>query len=314
MSDRELVVLGTASQMPTRRRNHNGYLLLWDAEGVLVDPGEGTQRQLVHSGVRATRINRICLTHLHGDHCLGLPGVLARLSQNTPGRRVHLHFPASGLEYVERLLTSSIMDVDLDLVLDPVAGAGTVATHDGFTVRAEQLEHSTDALGWRVEEPPRRHLRPDRLRAARLSGPDIAELVGQGHVRRDGTTTTIEEVSELDEGHSAAFVFDTRWCDGAVALARGADMLVCESTFQEVDAARAREYGHMTAQQAGELAAMAGAHLLVLTHFSGRYPDPSGFLREASSRFDRVIVAEDLMRIDVPRRTRPGLTRRHGAR
>ena len=80
MSDRELVILGTASQAPTRRRNHNGYLLLWDGEGLLFDPGEGTQRQMLFAGVTATRITHICITHFHGDHCLGLPGVLARMS------------------------------------------------------------------------------------------------------------------------------------------------------------------------------------------------------------------------------------------
>ncbi|HWM97084.1 MAG TPA: MBL fold metallo-hydrolase, partial [Streptosporangiaceae bacterium] len=79
MSNRELVVLGTASQVPIRRRNHNGYFLRWDAEGLLFDPGEGTQRQMQFAGVAASQISRICITHFHGDHCLGLPGVLQRM-------------------------------------------------------------------------------------------------------------------------------------------------------------------------------------------------------------------------------------------
>lgn len=305
MSDRELVVLGTASQMPTRRRNHNGYLLLWDGAGILVDPGEGTQRQLVHSGIRATRIDRVCLTHLHGDHCLGLPGVLARLSQLRPGRPLTVHFPASGLPYVERLLTSSIIDLHLDLTLDPVDGAGVVVDAGAFRLRAERLEHSTDCLGWRVEQPPRRHLLPGRLRALGLRGPDIAELMATGRVRVGERSVTLDEVSAHDDGHSVAFVFDTRWCDGAVALASDADLLVCESTFLTVDEERAKEYGHMTAAQAGRLAAQAGARRLVLTHFSGRYTDPTRFLEEASEHFGDVLVAEDLMRIPVPRRARP---------
>jgi ribonuclease Z len=82
---RELVVLGTASQVPTRRRNHNGYLLRWDGEGILFDPGEGTQRQMLYAGVSASGLSRLCLSHFHGDHCLGLPGVIARLSLD----RVH---------------------------------------------------------------------------------------------------------------------------------------------------------------------------------------------------------------------------------
>jgi ribonuclease Z len=98
VSVRELVVLGTSAQVPTRTRAHHGALLRWDDEAILFDPGEGTQRQLSLAGVSPSSITRICLTHLHGDHCLGLPGVLQRLALDDLERPVHLYFPASGLE------------------------------------------------------------------------------------------------------------------------------------------------------------------------------------------------------------------------
>ncbi|HET7415485.1 MAG TPA: MBL fold metallo-hydrolase, partial [Arthrobacter sp.] len=119
---RELVVLGTASQVPTRARNHNGYLLRWDGEGVLFDPGEGTQRQMIRAGVSATQINRICLTHLHGDHCFGLPGVLSRMVLDGVDHQVHLHFPASGADMVKALV--SLAPPGLDLHLHPHGSAG----------------------------------------------------------------------------------------------------------------------------------------------------------------------------------------------
>src|SRR5438874_8550637 len=103
MPARELVVLGTASQAPTRHRNHNGYLLRWDDEGWLFDPGEGTQRQLLFAGVAASAITRICLTHFHGDHCLGLPGVIQRIALDGVTESVHAYFPASGRPYWDRL-------------------------------------------------------------------------------------------------------------------------------------------------------------------------------------------------------------------
>jgi len=301
MSDRELVVLGTSSRMPTRTRNHNGYLLLWDDEGVLVDPGEGTQRQLVLADVRSTRITRVCLTHLHGDHCLGLPGVLARLSQQGVRHPVHLHFPASGLPYVERLLTSSIIDLCLDLVLDPVDEAGVVVDRGNFRLRTAPLEHTADSFGWRIEEPPQRHLVADRLDQLGVEGAAIGELAERGAVRVGDRTVALDEVSVLDDGNSAAFVFDTRWCDGALRLAEGTDLLVCESTFLSSEEQLAHDSGHMTAAQAGRLAASGGARRLVLTHFSSRYPDPEAFRREAIEHFDDVVVAEDLMRVPVPR-------------
>ena len=122
---RELVVLGTASQVPTRTRNHNGYLLLWDGRGLLFDPGEGTQRQMIHAGVSATQVHRICLTHVHGDHCYGLPGVLSRMALDGVTHPVHLHYPASGEDVVRALV--AVASPGVDLHLHPHGAAGEVA-------------------------------------------------------------------------------------------------------------------------------------------------------------------------------------------
>ncbi len=103
MSVRELVVLGTASQVPTRHRNHNGYLLRWDGEGILFDPGEGTQRQMLRAGVAAHDLNRICVTHFHGDHSLGLAGVIQRINLDQVPHEVTAHYPRSGQRFFDRL-------------------------------------------------------------------------------------------------------------------------------------------------------------------------------------------------------------------
>ena len=152
MSTPELVVLGTASQAPTRTRNHNGYLLRWDGEGILFDPGEGTQRQFTHAGVPSTRVTRICLTHLHGDHCLGLPGMLQRLALDGVEGPVPIHFPASGLPYVERLCDASI-GWRVGVALDPVEETGGEVAVEPLRVSALPLAHRVPTLGWRVEEP-----------------------------------------------------------------------------------------------------------------------------------------------------------------
>ncbi len=121
MSARELVVLGSSSQVPTRYRNHNGYLLLWDDRGLLFDPGEGTQRQLLLAGVAASRITRILVTHFHGDHCLGLPGILQRLSLDQVPHEVGVHFPGSGEAYFERLRYASIYKQQKTMLSHPVS-------------------------------------------------------------------------------------------------------------------------------------------------------------------------------------------------
>lgn len=130
MSPRELIVLGTASQVPTRQRGHNGYLLRWDGEGILFDPGEGAQRQMLLAGVAATDITRICLTHLHGDHALGLPGVIQRLSLDGVPHPVPVHFPASGAEYLARLRHATPFHETAELREEPITAEGVVAGGD----------------------------------------------------------------------------------------------------------------------------------------------------------------------------------------
>lgn len=127
MSVRELVVLGTASQVPTRHRNHNGYLLRWDSEGILFDPGEGTQRQMVRAGVSAHDLNRICVTHFHGDHSLGLAGVIQRINLDRVPHPVTAHYPASGQRFFERLRYSTAYYESVGVTEAPVTADGPLA-------------------------------------------------------------------------------------------------------------------------------------------------------------------------------------------
>lgn len=127
MSVREFVVLGTASQVPTRHRNHNGYLLRWDGEGILFDPGEGTQRQMLRAGVAAHDINRICVTHFHGDHSLGLAGVIQRINLDRVPHPVSAHYPASGQKFFDRLRYATAYRETVALREEPVAEDGPVA-------------------------------------------------------------------------------------------------------------------------------------------------------------------------------------------
>jgi ribonuclease Z len=304
MAARELVVLGTASQAPTRHRNHNGYLLRWDAEGVLFDPGEGTQRQMLLAGVASSAITRICVTHFHGDHCLGLPGVLQRLSLDRVAHPVDVWYPAGGQEFYDRLRRCALYNDTVDVRAHPVHQGGVVdAGPEPFRLSAARLDHRTETLGWRVEEPGGRRMLPDRLEAAGVAGADVGRLQREGSVVTPaGRTVTLEEMSEPRRGQVFAFVMDTRLCDAAFALADGADLLVCESTFLERDADLAAAYGHLTAAQAARVAKAAGARRLVLSHFSQRYPDAADYAAEAAEIFPDVVVARDLDRVPVPPR------------
>ncbi|MFE3071683.1 ribonuclease Z [Streptomyces sp. NPDC059247] len=300
MSVRELVVLGTASQVPTRHRNHNGYLLRWDGRGILFDPGEGTQRQMLRAGVAAHDLDRICVTHFHGDHSLGLAGVIQRINLDRVPHPVTAHYPASGQHFFDRLRYATAYRETVDLVQAPVRADGPLAVTDAFTLDARLLSHPVESYGYRLTEPDGRRLLPGRLAAHGIAGPDV------GRIQREGSLNGVsfEEVSEVRRGQRFAFVMDTRLCDGVHALAEDADLLVIESTFLDEDVRLATDHGHLTAGQAAAVARDARVRHLVLTHFSQRYSDPSEFARQArAAGFDgELSIAQDLMRVPVPKR------------
>jgi ribonuclease Z len=299
---RELTVLGTAGQVPTRSRNTNGYLLRWDDEVLLFDPGEGTQRQMTLVGTPASHITRILITHFHGDHCLGIAGVVQRLALDRVAHPVSIYYPASGQHYLERLLRASAYYERHHLILRPVGQEGVVGQGPTLSLRAARLDHGIETFGWRLEEPEGRRMLPERLEALGITGEAIGRLQREGSIETGGRVVPLTEVSEPRPGQSFAFIMDTRVCDAALELARGADMLVCESTYLTSEEELARGYGHLTAAQAARIAAEAGVRLLVLTHYSQRYPDHSVLLEEAQAIFPNVVAATDLARIEVPRR------------
>ncbi|SEG45781.1 ribonuclease Z [Thermomonospora echinospora] len=310
MSTRDLLVLGTASAVPTKSRNHNGYLVRWDGQGLLFDPGEGTQRQMVRAGVAAHDIDWICVTHFHGDHCLGVPGVIQRIARDGVEHPVRAVFPAAGQHYWERLRHATAFR-DTEVVHErPLDGAHAEIDSGGspFTLSARRLDHPVEAYGYRLEEPDGVTMLPDRLAEHGVGGPLVGRLQREGRVTaRDGRTVTLEECSVPRPGQKLAFVMDTRLCAAAYELADGVDMLVIESTFLEEDAALAREYAHLTVRQAGEIAAKGGVRRLVLTHFSERYraEDFPRFAEQAAECYGGdIVLARDLDRISVPARRR----------
>jgi ribonuclease Z len=308
VSNRELVVLGTASQAPTRARNHNGYFLRWDAEGILFDPGEGTQRQMLFAGVTASHVNRICVTHFHGDHCLGLPGVIQRISLDQVAHEVDVCFPAEGdgAAIFHNLRYATLYHDRARISAQPIEGDGLVATTKEFSLEARKLDHLVPAFGYRLAEPDGRRMLRGQLAARGIEGSEVGRLQRDGRIiTAAGETVTLDDVSVPRPGQKFAFVMDTRLCDAAFELADHADMLVCESTFADADAGIASEYGHLTARQAGRIAREAEVRTLVLTHFSQRYESDNSkiMLEEAAAEFGGEIVsAHDLQRIPVPRR------------
>jgi len=296
-------VLGTSSQVASRERNQNGYFLRWDSEGFLFDPGEGTQRQMLYAGVPATAITRLCVTHFHGDHCLGVPGVIQRLSLDNVQHPVHAHYPSSGQEYFTRLRYAASFFERAELREEPIEEDGLLSVGTFGQLWAKRLEHPVESFGYQLIEPDGRRMLPAELSRYGVSGPAVGRLQQAGSLVVDGRTVTIEQVSEPRPGQRFAFVMDTRLCDGVFRLADQADLLVIESTYLSSEAELARNFGHLTARQAARVAQECGVRKLVLTHFSQRYTDLTLFHEEAAAVFDgEIVVATDLARTPVPAR------------
>jgi ribonuclease Z len=311
MPAREITFLGTASQVPTRHRNHNGIFVRWDTLGILIDPGEGTQRQLLLAGIAATQITHILITHFHGDHCLGLAALSQRISLDRVPHPVEVIYPASGQVFFERLRYASIYKEQATLVprplqLPPESPTGPLLATEipGARVRiwARPLHHRVECFGYRIEEADSVRMLPDKLAELGVRGASIKKLQTDGQLQLGERLIQLAEVSQPRPGQKLAVVMDTRPCATAVQLAQGVDVLISEATFTREHAQEAHDYAHMTAEQAAQIAVQAQARQLVLTHFSQRYPSTAGHVAEAAAIFPQVVAAEDFARVPVPPR------------
>lgn len=301
MSVRDLTVLGCSSQQPTRHRNHGAYLLRWNEEGLLFDPGEGTQRQFIHAEIAPPTVTRIFVSHFHGDHCLGLGSMLMRLNLDRVKHPIHCYYPASGKKYFDRLRYGTIYHETIHVVEHPVHSEGIVHDDGHFKIEAYFLDHGVDNLGWRITEPDTRKFRKEKLKELGIGGPMMKLLQEQGWLEHEGRRIDINEVSWIRRGDTFAVLIDTRPCPNAFRVAKDAKMLLAESTYLEEHRDLAWKHHHMTAKQAAEIAKQAGVLELVLTHFSARYLHVKAFEDEAREVFGPSFAARDLKRFTFKR-------------
>jgi ribonuclease Z len=301
MTVRDLTILGCSSQQPTRYRNHSGYLLRWNEEGLLFDPGEGTQRQFIFANIAPTCITRIFVSHFHGDHCLGLGSILMRLNLDKVSHPIHCYYPASGKKYFDRLRYGTIYHDTTTVIEHPIHEPGVICDDGKFRIEAFYLEHGVDNLAYRIQEPDTRKFEREKLDQYRIRGSMVKELQANGQITVDGVTVHLSDVSWIRKGDVFCYVSDTRYCQNAIDAAKDAKLFLCESTYIEEHKDLAYEHNHLTAKQAATIAKQANAQELILTHFSARYLDSKVFVDEAKSIFPNVHAAEDFRTFQFPR-------------
>lgn len=301
MSARDLIILGCSSQQPTRYRNHGAYLVRWNEEGLLFDPGEGTQRQFIFANVAPPTVTRIFISHFHGDHCLGLGSMLMRLNLDKVTHPIHCYYPASGKKYFDRLRHGTIYHEVIQVIEHPVSAAGLVEDDGKFRIEAVFLDHGVDNIGWRITEPDTRKFDKEKLKTLKIPGRMIPEMEEKGFLIINDQKISLEDISWIRKGDAIAVVIDTRFCPQAIEIAKNARLLLSESTYLEEHADLAMSHHHMTAAQAARIAKEANVQELILTHFSARYLNLKDFENEARPIFKNTHAADDLLVFPFPK-------------
>jgi ribonuclease Z len=302
----EIIFLGTSAAAPTVTRGLSAQVVQHGEYRFLIDCGEGTQRQILQSGIGFKRINRILITHGHLDHILGLAGLLSTFMRWETVESMEIYGGKSALERVHDLLygvvlrgTKAPMPIEM-VTLTP----GTFFENADFSVTAFPVYHRTpDNLGYLFEEKSRRPFLIEKAEALNIPpGPERRDLVaGKQVTLADGRVITPEMVlGEQRAGTRFAYVGDVGNAQALVEHVKGVDALAIESTYLEEDREMARRFAHLTARQAASLAIQAGVKRLILTHISGRYRQKD-ILSEAQATFPETSVARDFDRFTIKR-------------
>ncbi len=305
--------------MPSKERNVTAIALQLNAERGsfwLFDCGEATQHQVLHSSIKLGKLEKIFITHLHGDHLYGLPGLLTSRSYQGGDTPLTLIGPPGVREFLETAMRVSQAHLDYELVIEEldvdeqghVKGNGRVFEDDGFIVEAALLEHRIQSYGYRVLEKDKPgKLLTDKLRGEGLTpGPLYARFKKESSIAlEDGRVLqSAHYLSDPIQGRIVTILGDTRLCEGSRRLAQNADVLVHEATFAKDEAELAHRYYHATSEQAAKLAADCGVQCLIMTHFSSRYKgdEMEQLVTEARAHLTHAYAARDHWTYVIPRK------------
>jgi len=293
----EVVFIGTSSMVPTKERNQSSVLISYKNNGILIDCGEGTQRQLKIGGIALTKITKILISHWHGDHTLGLPGLIQSMSASNYNKTLEIYGPKGTKKHFNAMFKAFVFDKKMNIDIKEIK-EGKFFENSDFILEAARLDHGIETLGYNFIDKDRRKIDIKKIKKLGVpEGPLLGKLQDNKSIDWRGKKITPKETTYLVRGKKITIIADTILCDSCYKLAKDADLLICESTYSSKLEGKGEEYGHMTAKQAALVASKSNVKKLVLTHFSARYKDLGEIKEDAKNFFDNVICAYDFMKI-----------------
>lgn len=295
----QITFLGTSSMVPTKERNQIAVFLSYGSEGILFDCGEGTQRQLKIAGISLTKVTKILISHWHGDHVLGLPGLMQTMSAIDYQGTLEVYGPSGTKKRVEKMFEAFVFDRRLNFEVKEVK-SGLFFENEDFMIEAHPLEHGIETLGYGLIEKDRRKVDMKKVKKLGIpTGPLIGKLQQSKSIEHNGKKIVPDDVTFIEKGKKIAYITDTVLCDSCYRIAEDADLLICEATYSSKLVDKSEEYGHMTAKQSAQVANKANVKQLALIHFSARYKNTQELEEDARDIFDNVICAKDFMKIEL---------------
>ena len=299
----EITFLGTSSMVPTKERGQSGILIDCGREKVLVDCGENMQRQLRIAGIAPPKITRVFISHWHGDHVFGLPGLLENLAKNSFEKKVEIYGNIEVKKKLIQLVRTFDIGHKIKINFTVIDKNGVFLDTEDYQFGAHFLKHGIPCLGYYVKEKDKVCVDKVKMKKLKLpSGPIIAKLKNKKDVEYKGKKIKWKDVTYVKEGKKVSVILDTSLCSAAVSVCKDSDLLVCEATFLKDMNAKAKKYNHLTSEDAGELAKKGKCKKLVITHFSQRYEksEIETMVKEAKKAFGKEVVdAKDFMKIKV---------------
>jgi ribonuclease Z len=301
----QVVFLGTSQAIPTETRNHTSILLTYKGENMLVDCGEGTQRQFRKAHLNPCKLTKLLITHWHGDHVLGIPGLLQTLALNNYSRTLEVYGPRGTSRFMHELLKIFIPVHKISLTVREVKGV--FFENEDFALEAVPLHHTVPVNGYAFKEKDKLKIKKDKLskilktlKADKKDFEKLGELKQGNNIVIGKKTLKAKELTFLERGKKISFVFDTGYCENAVELAQDADVAIIESTYAGEEEDLAKEYRHLTSVHAAMIAKKAGAKQLYLTHISQRHEfSEHRLIKEAKKIFSDTKLAHDLLKIEI---------------